>query len=177
MCVVFFSSSSAKWSQFFHVLLFAESFFSRLSVCSSDLKRHFWTVDKVLHHLVILSFPLAWPTFPIPCSACANASHSCSPVSFICLYSVIFSPSGHRVWEALPFLSPFVCLLIYTNDLCPVSLMTSCFLCFSGRHPAANDCSRPSGCLWLLWALQPGLWSAFTRPASEPGPQHRWICE
>ena len=69
--------------------------------------------------------------------------------------------------------------------LSPQLFTTSCVrgsqgvlvLCFPGGHPAADDCSRPPRCLWLLWTLQPRLWGGRPRPASEPGPQPQWIRE
>lgn len=106
--------------------LFAVSILFHILVLNSDAKRHSWTPDKVLHYLVTLRFPWLELVSGLP------ALHVVMPHT-----------------DVPPHPSVTVCLFIDMHDLYlgPVSLMTSCFLWFPGRHPAANDCSRPSCCL------------------------------
>lgn len=121
--------------------------------------------DTVLHHGDTLRFP--WPD--LLSTLCCACGCRCSYFIFICLNSLI-PPQRIQVWHPC-ICWWFACLLL---DLCH---SPSYFSMFSGRHPAADDCSGPSYCLWLLWALQPWLWCASTWTASEPRSQHWRICK
>lgn len=52
-----------------------------------------------------------------------------------------------------------------------IQLLKQDFLFFVGWDSATADRIQPSGCLWLLWALQPWLWLPAAQ-GSIPGSQH-----
>lgn len=151
---------------FYTICSKAESFMSHSNLGQGCSKSLSWLKkNPVLHEIICLmfsiSFPLCckmfltlfiiWLTLGSPgltyfeqCVFCGNAARRCSLSIIICLYP--FFPSRHTYTHRSKIVEPaslsLFCINVY--DLCH---STSYFSWFPGRHPAANDCSRPSCCL------------------------------